>query len=193
VTPSSTTVNTPEFRANWAFVFEARKNTRDPDKRPRFELEALFAKGADLSKLKAAAEAAVKARWPEEKTRPKTLRSPFKNQSDKEQDGYVDGATYMKPWSYDRPAIVGPDAKTPVFEPSEFYSGCYAIASVTAFAYPRPGVTGQEPGVAFQLNCLQKTRDGESLSGRVRADQAFQPIEAAKEDAKDTGAASIFG
>ena len=52
---------------------------------------------------------------------------------------------------------------------TELYSGCYGLASVTFYAFNTSG----NKGIACGLNNLMKTRDGESLGGRAKAEDDF--------------------
>lgn len=164
---------TPEFRASFVHVFTPQK-AREAGKPDKYSVTMLFPKGADLSKLKAAATAALEekfgAKMKDESFR-KRLRSPFRDQGEKSYDGYEAGAIFVTATSKDRPQIV--DAKLQdVIDSAEFYSGCYARATLRAFAYEKAG----NVGVSFGLQNLQKLRDGESLSGRMKAQDEFQPV-----------------
>ena len=51
----------------------------------------------------------------------------------------------------------------------EVYSGCYCRFSITFYPFSASG----NNGVAVGLNHIQKVADGESLSGRNRAEDDF--------------------
>ena len=57
----------------------------------------------------------------------------------------------------------------PILQQNEVYSGMYGRASITLFPYSSNG----RKGVGCALNGIQKLRDGEALSGRVSAEDAF--------------------
>lgn len=179
-------VMTPEFRVSYPHLFQPQQpmaNSASQD--PKYSTVMLFKKGEDLSKLKAAAEAAVSAKWGNDKAKwPKNLRSPFRDQGEKETEGYEAGAVFMTATSKQRPGIVD-DKVQPVIDPSKIYAGCYCRATVRAYAYDNAG----NKGVAFGLQNVQFLRDGESLSGRAKAEEEFEPIAAASAE----GAAGIFG
>ena len=61
----------------------------------------------------------------------------------------------------------------PIIDRNEFYSGCYGRASISIYAY---NVNGNR-GIAASVNSVQKTRDGESLGGRSRAEDDFTALE----------------
>ena len=71
-----------------------------------------------------------------------------------------------------------------IINPQEVYSGMYGNVNVTFFPYNSNG----RKGVGCGLNGVQKVRDGEPLSGRVTAAEAFKPV--AQEAAPASGAAS---
>ena len=161
-------IMTPEFRCSFPAVFKARSSKSDDgsDGTPKYGITMLFAKDADLSKLKAAAKEAAKEKWGDKI--PKNLRSPFRDQGDKELEGYVEGCVFITASSLQKPGLVDRNRED-IIDETEFYAGCYARATVRAFAYDKKG----NKGVAFGLNNVQKLRDGESLSGRTRAQDDF--------------------
>lgn len=67
-----------------------------------------------------------------------------------------------------QPVIVGLDMQN-ILNPAEVYSGCYVRASVNMFAYNSNG----NKGIGCGLNAVQKIEDGEPLSMRVSAEEAF--------------------
>jgi hypothetical protein len=69
----------------------------------------------------------------------------------------------------------------PILDSSEVYSGCYARVSINAFAYNTNG----NRGISFGLNHVQKTRDGDFLGGRTRAEDDFEALEDADSDDDD--------
>ena len=59
-----------------------------------------------------------------------------------------------------------------IINPQEVYSGMYGNVSVTFFPYNNNG----KKGIGCGLNGVQKVMDGEPLSGRVTAAEAFQAV-----------------
>ena len=163
---------TGTFRAAFVNVFEARKAPGND--RPSFSLVAIFDKeDPALKPLKEAALQAVKKRWPDGP--PANLKKPFKDGATKAQwDGFGPGKVFITMKTYQRPGVVGPD-RTPIVDASEFYSGCYARATVSAFADVHK-VGGAY--VSFFLNNLQKVKDGAPF-GRTNAENDFDAIEGA--------------
>jgi hypothetical protein len=181
---------TPEFRVSYPNVFKPKLN--DLNGKLEFSLVALFKKGENLDALKKEAERAVIARWGSDKAKwPKNLRSPFRDQGERESDGYEAGAVFMNLKSSQKPGLID-TGNNDIINETDFYAGCYARATLRAYAYPKPGVSGQTPGVAFGLQNVQKLRDGESLSGRMRAQDEFEPVADAEVSAGGD-AGGLFG
>lgn len=67
-----------------------------------------------------------------------------------------------------QPAIVGLDMQN-IINPAEIYSGCYIRANINFFAYNSNG----NKGIGCGLNAVQKIEDGEPLTARVSAEEAF--------------------
>lgn len=161
-------VITPEFRVSFPNVFRPAKSMQ-PNSEPKYGLAMLFPKGADLSALKKAAAEAVKEKWGD--APPKNLRSPFRDQGEKEFEGYEEGAIFISATSKQKPGLVD-GGNQDIIDESEFYAGCYARASVRAFAYDQSG----NRGVAFGLQNVQKLRDGDPLGGRSKPQDDFEPV-----------------
>lgn len=171
-------VMTPEFRVSFPNVFRPRAVTEGQE--PKFSISALFPPGADLSELKTAAAAVAKEEWGSKP--PANLRSPFKDQGEKDMEGYEPGAVYITASSKRRPGLVDEDVQ-PILDESEFYAGCYARMTVVAFTYSGKGM---RPGVAFGIQNIQKLRDGEPLGGASRPEDDFgAPTGATKETGAD--------
>lgn len=189
-------VITPVFRVSYPKVFTPEKN--DLSGEMEYTLTALFKKGEDLSILKKAAEEACEKKWGKDKSKwPKNLKNPFRDQAEKEKeievitvhdgkevrsmktvmpDGYEKGAFFLNIKSRQRPGVVDQNVQD-IIEPTDFYGGCYARASVQASAYDVKG----NKGVSFWMQNVQKTSDGESFGGRLKPQEDFEPIAAAGE------------
>lgn len=190
-------ITTPEFRVSFPKVFKPELNKLN--NKQEFSVVALFPKNADLSALKKAAqEALIEEFGPDKSKWPKNLRSPFRDQGEKvktdEQTGkeilppaHEKGAVFMNLKTTQRPGVVDQNVQ-PILDETQFYAGCYARAQVRVYTYNQAG----NAGVNFGLEHLQKTRDGEPLGGRMRAEDAFSPVEgAATGEAKS--AVDLFG
>lgn len=170
-------IMTPEFRAAFAQVFQPKGIKGDKNSKEKFSVTMLYAKGADLSKLKAAARQVAVDKWGEEglKKIGSKLKLPFKDQTENAERyaGFEEGAVYMQASSDTKPGCV--DAKVQdIIDPEDFYSGCYARATVQPYAWEHP--TGGK-GVSFGLLNIQKLRDGERLGGgRSKASDDFEAV-----------------
>jgi|ERR1700723_309353 len=75
-----------------------------------------------------------------------------------------------------QPEIIGPD-KEEIINTKDFYSGCYAILSLTAFAWENSG----KKGVSLGVNHIMKVKDGTPFVGSATtAAQAFEEIPASE-------------
>ena len=162
-------VITPVFRASYANLLEPQETLNGDLK---FQVSMVFdtanmtKKDQELwKKMKVAANLAVTEKWPDKKTRPKDLRNPFRT----DKDDLPGGDTFVRAASTDRPKIID-SSNQPLTESDEVYSGMFARASVTAFAYDQKG----NRGVSFGLNNVLKVKDGERLDGRKDAEEDFE-------------------
>jgi hypothetical protein len=164
-------VMSPEFRVSFPNVFEP-KGFEGGD--AKYNLAMLFPKDADLSEMKALAQEALIARWPDDAKRKQvtshpSFKSPFRD-GDLEKpdlDGYP-GHIFVTASSKMRPGIVDQNIN-PIMDQGDFYAGAYGRATLTAYAFEKAG----NRGVAFGLQNLMKTRDGDSFSGRAKAEDDF--------------------
>lgn len=187
---------TPEFRVSFPKLFVPELNKLS--NKSEYSVVAVFKKGEDLSKLYAAAKEAIEKKWPNIATRPKNLKSPFRDQADRAKEtegkmilpqGYEEGAIFMNLKSKNKPGVVDEQVQA-VLDESTFYAGCYARAAVSCYAYDQAG----NRGVAFGLTNIQKVRDGEPFSGRPTAESSFAPIPQTQTTGKAVAsAADIFG
>lgn len=172
-------VLTPEFRVSYPCLFTPKKNTLNG--KDEYSVVALFPKGADLKELVAAVNEVAVSEFGSDKTKwPKNLKMPFKKQEDSLdkngnlRDGHVEGAIMMNlkcDASKNQPQVV--DAKVqPIIDSKEVYAGCYGKASITFFAYNQTA----NKGVSMILNNFQKTREGDPLGTKNRAEDDFTPV-----------------
>ena len=183
-------VITPMFRVSYPYVFKPRKN--ELSGKDEFSLVALFKKGEDLSKLHVEILRAAREKWGENVQITKTehgtyqltnpgkpsfaIRLPLRDQGEREGEkglpmGYEKGAMFLNLKSTSRPGLVNAQNED-IIDESDFYAGCYARAAINAYAYDQKG----NRGVAFGLQNVQKMKDGEVLSGRVKAQDCFEPV-----------------
>lgn len=169
---------TPVFRVMFANVFRPKgmENDDGTTGTEKYSLMMLFDEDADLSKLKKMAMAKRKEVFGNKKIA--NFKMPFRDGEEKEDlDGFEPGMMFATASSQFRPGIVDRDLE-PILEQSEFYSGCYARATVHCYTYKKKG----NVGVSFGLNNIQKVRDGESVSGHSNAAEDFDEIDEDEED-----------
>ena len=173
-------VNTPQFRVAFPQVFQPKKN--DLNGKDEYSVVALFAPGTDLKALKIAAQEAIIKKFGADKAKwPKGMRSPFRDQGDREKEnddgvmvmpqGYVKGAIYLNLRSSQKPGVVDNQVQD-IIDSSEFYGGCYAIASINAYAYNQKG----NKGVSFGLGNIQKIKDGDAFGNRTKPEEDFTAV-----------------
>lgn len=148
---------TPEFRISFPSLFrpEAREGQD-----PKFKITMLFpeANAAALEPLKQRAREVIAAKWPDPKSRPAKIRSPFRNGAEKEQLAGYAGTIFCTATAQVKspPKIVGPDHQL-ILDEGRVYAGSYARAVVEVFAYAKAG----NVGVGLGLIMVQWLRDGE--------------------------------
>lgn len=178
-------VMTPKFRVSYPKVFKPELNTLS--QKMEFSVVALFPKGQDLAILKKACEEELIAKLGADKTKwPKGLKSPFRDQSDREKEGVLPagheaGAIFINLKTSNKPGVVDANVQ-PIINESDFYAGCYAHASVRPYYYDQKG----NKGIALGLQNIQKLGEGDPLSGRQSASKDFKPVESAAEKADDS-------
>ncbi len=77
------------------------------------------------------------------------------------------GCMVLTASSKDMPFVVDTGMQT-ILNPADVYSGCYVRANINFFPY-----NNQSKGIGCGLNGVQKIEDGEPLTARVTAEEAF--------------------
>jgi len=171
------TIVTPEFRLSFPAVFKARSFEGGKEK---FSIKMLFDKEQlrknpefrkDFDKLKAYVAAFLAAEFPDDKDECK----PVFNDGDKKSWAGYAGCIYCGASSMSAPWVVDQFQNKIISEtyPDGLYAGCYARAVLHCFAY---NVAGNK-GVALGLDGIQKLRDGEPFTGRVRPEDVLTPLD----------------
>ena len=169
-TTTSRKVVTPTFRASFVNVFEPRENTQSG--KLEYSVKMIFDKDADISELKEIIKEAIRNKWGDKA--PKNLKMPLRSGNESDLDKYpedkdkiiANAKSVMYP-----PGLIDTKTKQEIIDPKEFYSGCYARASVVCYAYDNVS-----KGVAFGLQNLLKVKDGEPLVNRASAESDFASI-----------------
>lgn len=178
---------TPKFRVSYPHVFEPNQMVVNgtPQGEPKYSITMLFSKSEDLTVMKKAAHNAAVEKWGSDKSKwPKFTRQTFRD-GDEEKPGdenYLD-MFFVSAKSKKKPGLVDQRLQ-PITAENDFYAGCYARATLIAYAYNTAG----NVGVSFALQNIQKLEDGEALGGKRNASDDFEAVDAPKtEDEFDFG------
>lgn len=169
----ATKLLTPVFRVSFPSVFEASSYEGGA---PKFSVCAVWepakftAKDKEL--WKAMQDLADKVSVDKFKKKlaalPANFKKPFRDGEEKaDLVGFGAGKIFSNLSSKMRPGLIFLD-RTPITDPEDFYPGCYARATITAYAYDNVG-----KGVALGLQNLQKIKDGERLDSRTNPEDDF--------------------
>jgi len=165
---------TPNFVVSFPHVF---KPTENDDGKEYYDLVMVWDKSEDLSALKKLAKEAIEEKWGEKP--PKGLISPFKEGNEKDLEKYpmYKDTIYAAAKTNFQPGLVD-QKRQPIIDEDDFYAGCVARASVTAYAWEyTKGKKVMKRGVSFNLNNVQKVEDGERIGGSRAAADDFEEIE----------------
>jgi hypothetical protein len=183
-TANTTKVVTGEVRLSYAHLFEPYAQKADQDKKYSCVILIPKTDKATLRKIKSAQAAAAEAGAAKFGGKvPGNLKTTLHDgdtEADLERNPEYEGHYYMSVSSKTKPGIVDRNVQE-ILDSSEVYSGCFARVSINAFAYNTNG----NRGISFGLNHVQKTRDGDFLGGRTRAEDDFEALEDADSDDDD--------
>lgn len=177
--PASETLQTPFGVLSFPHLFEARAPA--PNAEPRFSVTLIFDKQAqatpEFKAMKQAAAKVAKEKWGDKM--PAGLRSPFRDASEKEYDGYEDGSVFISAWTKNKPGVI--DGSLQTCMPADVWAGQLARASIRFFAYDTSG----NKGIGVGLNNVQvdTATDMPRLDGRKSAASEFGSLGSA--DATD--------
>lgn len=179
---------TPEFRLMYESILEAEENEDGTAKfhhvlmgfDPKTDLSGL--KKALLAKVKETKPAlydafleAFKTQWPNVPEFIKGYRQPFQNGDEKENDAYH-GLILLRAKTKKAPGIVDRKLQA-ILDADEIYAGMFCKASLSVYAYETIKGKGNKPGFSFGLLNVQKTRDGDRISSRSKAEDDFDQLE----------------
>lgn len=173
---------TPKFRAAFANVFHAK--AAEGSDVEKFSVSMIFDEDAvktpEFKKIKKAVDSLLKEKFGSLPAKQfAKLKNPLRDCEEKDDmDGYDEGHTFANASTLHRPGIVDKNRNQIVEEDDEFYSGCYARATITLYSFDKQG----NKGVAFGLQNLQKLADGEHFSGRTKAEDDFDDFDDEDDD-----------
>lgn len=193
---NNNTITIGEVRLSYVNVFEPQARPGSTD--AKYGVTVLIPKSNTAAKaaldaaIAAAIEAGVGKCWNGVRP-PQPAICVHDGDGPRPSDGQPFGEECRGMWvftasSKQAPFIVDANVQ-PIIDKREIYSGVYGRVNVTFFAYNNSG----KKGIGCGLNGVQKLRDGEPLSARVTADEAFgggyAPATAAFEQTPSTYAA----
>ena len=174
-TTNNTHVITGKVRLSYANLFTPK--APEDGGEPKYSAAILVPKSdkSTLAKIKAAIDA-VKADpksiqlWGGKV--PTDMKMPVRDGDDKaDTNPEYAGCLFFNASSKRQPGLVD-QQRAPITNDTELYSGCYARVSVNFYAFNKKG----NRGIGVGLNNVQKWADGESLSGRKRAEDEFDDL-----------------
>jgi hypothetical protein len=170
---SNTKVVTGKIRLSYANIFQPRAIAEGQE--PKYSLCVLIPKSdkETLNKIKAAVEAAKQAgASPWGGKIPSSLKLPLRDGDvDRPDQPEYEGHYFLNASSKQKPGIVDKQLNE-ILDQTEVYSGCYGRVSLNFFAFNQAG----NKGIGCGLQNVQKLADGESLSGRTRAEDDFDAV-----------------
>ncbi len=170
---------TKRFRTSFVNVFTPRPNMQGQLK---YNLSMIFDSKEDIANIIQIVREVATEHWG---TIPENLKVPWTDGNKK-----IDKQSGIVYAGYENKIVVQSSSKQRigvvdhVIDPAtgklhvlttdeEFYGGCYAIATITAYTWENIG--GQ--GVSIGLQNVQKVGDGEHFSGKSKAEDDFSPID----------------
>lgn len=168
---------TPAATGSFIYAFHPQPPDKDnPEAKPKYAITLLFDADSDLTLLKNEAARAAVEDWGEDQDKwPQNFKKPFRDQAEKQLEGYTPGCKFITVTSSIKPEVLGPSGK-PITDEAQVYPGIRVRASVRAFTYKKKG----NVGIAFGLSNIQKLDDGPRLGGGERAASQFRPVAPAK-------------
>ena len=173
------TIITPEFRVSFPQVFEGKMDEKK--NKLKYSVSMMFDKTKidtipsykeQFNALKKAIEDAIAGKWPDLQTRPKEIKTPFRDGDlDRSDNPQYENTIFVNAASFHQPGIVDHNVQ-PIISSKDFYPGCYARATVNTFTYDNSG----NVGASFGLQNIQKIRDGEAFSGKKSAEEEFETV-----------------
>lgn len=175
-----TRVITSEVRLSYANLFEAKSIQGS---KPKYSVSLIIPKSdkATLARIEAAIDAAIEtgiAKFGGKRPNKAALKLPLRDGDTERDDEAYANSMFVNANSTTPPQVVN-ESLSPILDRSQVYSGCYAHASITFYAFNTNG----NKGIACGLGNIQKLRDGEPLGGgHVSAEEDFAAFSTANED-----------
>lgn len=100
---------------------------------------------------------------------PKVLKGGLRDGDVEKDDPIYAGHYFFNANANEKPGVFDENSQE-IIDPKDFYSGCYGRASVTMYPYDVSGAKG----IAFGLNAVKKTEDGERIGGATSSATDFE-------------------
>lgn len=174
-------VTIPGVRFSYCNLFQPKAPFNNPNGEPKYSVTVLVPKTNTTAKsivdqaIAQAIEAGVPGKWNGVRP-PQPAICVHDGDGPRPSDGSSFGEECKGCWVFTASSKQAPfvvDAQVQkIIDPTQVYSGMWGNISVNFFAYNNAG----KKGIGCDLNGVQKTQDGEPLSGHVTAEEAFQPV-----------------
>lgn len=176
---------TPTFRVSFPKVFEPSDDFSTGNL--TYSLQMLVPKdGEDINVYKKAMLDVMVEKFGDETKAKNQIKSPKFSNPINDGDN-KEFPSHKKHWYINAKSKFAPgliDTKRqPILNQEDFYAGCFARASLTAYFWERQG----KMGVSFSLNHIQKMKDGDHFINKVKAEDVFDAVENTATDKQDDG------
>jgi hypothetical protein len=167
---TATKVVTDPVRLSYLHVFQPTSINEQSEKKYSVSIIVPKSNTKLVDKLNKAIKAALELGKPKWGGKiPPNLKMPMRDGDiDRPDDEAYKGAYFINASSKTKPTCVDLQLNA-ILDANEMYSGCYGRVSINFY----PFNSGGSKGIAAGLNNLQKTKDGEPLSGRPTAEADF--------------------
>ena len=166
-------VITGKVRASFVHVFEPQSINGSE---PKYSCSLIIPKSdtVTIGKIRESIEQAKQEGVPKWGGKiPPNLKLPLRDGGiDRPEDEAYAGCYFLNANSREKPQVVDKQVQ-PILDQTEVYSGCYGRITVTFYGYNSNG----NRGVAAGLGNIQKLKDGDSLGGRAKASEEFEPVD----------------
>lgn len=178
---NATTITIGEARLSYVHVFEPYAS--NPGQSPKYSVTLLIPKANTKAKqqideaIEAARQTGLQNKWNGQA--PAILATTLHDGDGVKQNGEPYGPECRGCWvlncnaNPDHPPKIVNQARQPVLDQSEIYSGIYGWVNLNFYPYFNAG----KKGIGCGLNAVMKTRDGEPLGGSAPSvDEAFAAV-----------------
>jgi hypothetical protein len=147
-------ITTPIFKVHYPHL--DKPHAAQEGAKEKYSVTMLFPKDTDMSKIKELIQNAIASRWDARKR--KGIKIPVRDgDKDRPDKPEFKNCYFINASSLYVPKLYDQNKNEATHE--IFYAGCFAVASIKAFAYEAPG----NKGVSIGLNKMMKIKDGEKI------------------------------